>query len=736
MKQSDYAKLVDQGTDQFHAEVLPVEMAEIRARRRAHAEAFGLPFSTEEGGGPESNLVGVALSGGGIRAATFSLGVLQSLQKNGLLEHADYLSTVSGGGFIGTCLTSLMRRKGDRFPFLQGDKAEEPRALSYLRDRARYLAPRGTLDVLRIPALLLRGVIGNFILIFPFLAAMGVTVGVGRWAYRIGGGRDFDVWQWSNYLHVTPWLAAAILAWTMASYTVATFLVQTLAGRRRFEYTFVWAWTALPIVAVAELQPYFIRLFHAWRVAETTAGWWTKTAGAMGLLTTVVSVARGVYSVKPLVRPAGLALAAAAGLALPYFVYLCAADVINFGAPREAEIMVVAAVIIVIAGFVIGDLNIVSMHGFFRDRLSEAFLVGRDERGDLQPDDELLLSGVCAEGSFAPYPIYNATLNLQASSDIRLRGRQADFFVFTKRFVGSARAGYCPTELMEHVLPAFGVGTAMAISGAATSPNMGSLTLRPIVFLMSLLNIRLGYWLPNPRRYLSWARSSGLARRFREADSADLPLLLKLLVRIHWAPSLGYFLRELASRLHEESRHINLSDGGHLENTGLFELLRRRCRFVVASDAGADPGHIFADFSKVMRYARTDLGVRIDINLDDLRLGAATRCNRHFALGTLWYPARGALPAMTGYLLYFKPSITGDEDEIVHEYRADSPEFPHESTADQMFEEGQFEAYRALGSHLADGAFAARPAVGRAPGAAEAWFRGLADALASEKKPA
>lgn len=256
---------------------------------------------------------------------------------------------------------------GNKFPFLQGDKAEEPRALSYLRDRARYLAPRGTLDVLRIPALLLRGVIGNFILIFPFLAAMGVAVGFGRWVYGAIGGHDFDVWQWSNYLHITPWLTAVILAWTTASYGVVTYFVQTL------------------------------------------------------------------------------------------------------------------------------------------------------------------------------------------------RGRQADFFVFTKRFVGSARAGYCPTPYLEHVLPGFGVGTAMAISGATTTPNMGSLTLRSIVFLMSLLNIRLGYWLPNPRRYRRWAMKSALALRVREANGRDLPFLLRILVRIHWAPSLGYFLREVMSRLHEESRRSSTS---------------------------------------------------------------------------------------------------------------------------------------------------------------------------------
>ncbi len=569
-----------------------------------------------------------------------------------------------------------MREKGAGFPFHQGDKAEEPRALSYLRDRARYLAPRGLLDVLRIPALLLRGVIGNFLMIFPFLAAMGVAVGVGRWSYRIAGGQEFDVWVWTNYFHLTPWLGALALAWTLVSFPISTFFQRNLKARRRFEYTFAWAWTALPLVALAELQPYFIRVFHHWRLTQSSGVLWSKTVGVMTLLGGIIATARAVFSVRLLVRPVGLTLAAAAGLALPYIVYLWAADVINFGAPLLAEWMVALALFIVVGGFVTGDLNALSMHSFYRDRLSEAFLVGRDENGDLEPDDDLPLSSVCGPGSFAPYPILNATLNLQGSSDIRLRGRKADFFVFTKRFVGSARTGYCPTPYLEQVLPGFGLATAMAISGAATTPNMGSLTVRPIIFLMSLLNIRVGYWLPSPRRYRAWAEASTLARRFREEGVSKVPLLLRVLVRIFWAPSLFYSparARELPPRGEPARQHLRR---GHLENTGIFELLRRRCRFIVASDAGADPTHVFADFSKVMRYARTDLGVRIDIDLEALRLGASARCHQHFVLGTLWYPADGDIPEMTGYLLYIKPSLTGDEEEIVNQYRADNPDFP------------------------------------------------------------
>ncbi len=96
MKQVEYAERVAAGNREFRQEVFPAEMEEIRARRRARAEALGLALPESDAEGPESDLFGVALSGGGIRSATFGLGVLQALHRNGLLDHADYLSTVSG----------------------------------------------------------------------------------------------------------------------------------------------------------------------------------------------------------------------------------------------------------------------------------------------------------------------------------------------------------------------------------------------------------------------------------------------------------------------------------------------------------------------------------------------------------------------------------------------------------------------------------------------------------------
>src|SRR5262249_7773400 len=59
-----------------------------------------------------SQLMGLAFSGGGIRSATFNLGMLQSLARLNLLSKFDYLSTVSGGGYIGSWFIAWVNRKG------------------------------------------------------------------------------------------------------------------------------------------------------------------------------------------------------------------------------------------------------------------------------------------------------------------------------------------------------------------------------------------------------------------------------------------------------------------------------------------------------------------------------------------------------------------------------------------------------------------------------------------------
>ena len=129
------------------------------------------------------------------------------------------------------------------------------------------------------------------------------------------------------------------------------------------------------------------------------------------------------------------------------------------------------------------------------------------------------------------------------------------------------------------------------------------------------------------------------------------------------------------------------------------ELLRRRCKYIIIGDGEADPNHHFNGLATLIRTARIDLGVHVDINVDAIRLRETGLCREHWTIGRIRYPEEDK----RGYLLYLKSSVTGDEDEVVHQYRSDNPSFPHESTADQFFAEGQFEAYRDLGQHVGEG---------------------------------
>jgi hypothetical protein len=324
------------------------------------------------------------------------------------------------------------------------------------------------------------------------------------------------------------------------------------------------------------------------------------------------------------------------------------------------------------------NVNYTSLHQFYRDRLSRLYLF-RIRDGKVVPKDNLRLSELNEPGSAAPYHLLNVTLNLQGSSSPMLRGRKSDFFIFSKRYCGGPQTGYCPTVDMEEMDHRLDLGTAMATSAAAASPNMGMMNLESLRCLMALLNIRLGYWAPNPR-HMPQSRS---VRR----------ILARL--RFKFGPGSGFLLRETFGSVDASSKYVNLSDGGHLENLGVYELLRRRCKAVVAIDGEADPRMTFPSLHALMRYAWIDLGIRIELkDLGSLRLKDGMS-SRHFAIGTIDYGEEG-----TGVFVYIKASVTGDEHPLTAHYQEEHPKFPHESTADQFFNEHQFESYRELGEHI------------------------------------
>ncbi|MBL8673584.1 MAG: hypothetical protein JNL07_01750, partial [Rhodospirillales bacterium] len=237
------------------------------------------------------------------------------------------------------------------------------------------------------------------------------------------------------------------------------------------------------------------------------------------------------------------------------------------------------------------------------------------------------------------------------------------------------------------------LASVVAVSGAAAASAAGRVTNPVLRFLLAMFNVRLGYWTPNPRRVAAGEFATASARLLKRPDPGTL-----------------YLLKEMTGLVHQDGWLVNLSDGGHVENLGVYELLRRRCRLIVAVDAEQDAAMSYASFGDVVRFAQIDMALKIEIDLDGLRLreeadGYVDKTpvsRRHYAIGTIEYPERPGDPleprAFTGVLVYVKTSLCADDPEEIWKYKATHPAFPHDPTvADQFFDEEQFEAYRALG---------------------------------------
>jgi len=371
------------------------------------------------------------------------------------------------------------------------------------------------------------------------------------------------------------------------------------------------------------------------------------------------------------------------------------------------------------------QVNRFSLNGLYRNRLARAFPGGaRPERKPnpftgFDPEDNIRLHQLIPErgGRAVLYPIINVTLNVTHAENLAWQERKAQSFIFSPLFSGSAlldprpvpprreRDGAYISSLTyggnEPDLGMKGCGvslaTAVSISGAAASPNMGYHSSPATAFLMTLFNVRLGAWLPNP----------ALADRLGEDVNLSGP-----------NNSLRALLRELAGSTDDKGRDIYLSDGGHFENLAIYEMIRRRCRYILVSDAGADPGCAFEDLGNAVRKVKIDLNV--DIKFGPMRIsgrGRDVQPQAAWALGEIDYGG-----GRIGRILYIKPSFFGRDLPLdVVAYANASATFPHETTGDQFFSESQFESYRKLGEH-----FTRALAPGMAEPTVEAFFEALA----------
>ena len=374
------------------------------------------------------------------------------------------------------------------------------------------------------------------------------------------------------------------------------------------------------------------------------------------------------------------------------------------------------------------DLNEFSMNLFYRNRLVRCYLGATHDDRVPSPftgfdcGDDLFLKDLRSEKYYSgPFPIFNGTLNLVSTRDLAWQERKAESFPMTPLRCGydtwfervnlsrdfptgdegeaSRRDdreaakdldefAYRRTERYAYNDGGFHVGTAVGISGAALSPNMGFHSVPSLAMLMTFFNVRLGFWAGNPRNERTWQRPG---------------------------PRMGLWrlLGELFGLTDDNARYVYLSDGGHFENLGIYELIKRRTKFIIACDAGGDPSYALDDLGNAIRKCREDIGVEIELDTAPVVLfddkdgdisSSKKRTKCHCTVGKIHYEDvdPGGVP---GTFVYVKASLTGDEPADVLNYQTCHSDFPHQTTADQWFTESQFESYRRLGQHIAGSMF-------------------------------
>jgi hypothetical protein len=640
------------------------EAEEVRERRRLRGRIA--PDCT--------NAVGLGLSGGGIRSATFCLGVTQVLAGRGLLRDVDFLSTVSGGGYTGSFLTARLG-KNEKYRDVAGPYGPDPDPIRYLRYHAKYLTALDLKDRWSMVTATLAGMLLNW-------SAPVLLVALAALAAHLLG-RVLGAEWWLIGLAVSGVLTIVALV------AYGFFMRKGPKTERRSGALLGWLFATTVVLAAG------------WLIAVVLPDWiasdWMVPGSLAGLAVAGPAVLRFVPVLKtPAVRKIVLqVLLWIAGLVIPigaltlFYVFWWVAD--EYGV---ATLGAIAAALAVVAIGIL-NVNLTAPHRLYRDRLAATF-IQKEKAGELT----IPLTGI-NPGKTAPYHLINAALNLPSSQNPALCDRKCDFFLFSKHWCGSPIAGYHETVKWKANDSPVDLATAMAVSGAAVSSYMGLGSMPSLTALLTFLNVRLGFWIRNPdRRHGS---------RF---------------------PGFMCLVREMVGiQMSEDRPWLNLSDGGHIENMAVYELLRRRCKYIICVDGESDPEFTFKGLMTLARHAQIDFGIRIESSLNDLKPDPKTNFSRvHYILCRVHYPDEGPRrPQATGLLLYLKLSVTGNEPELIKRYRITHPEFPHQTTLDQFFDEEQFEAYHQLGVHVADGLFSHALMNGNTqPPTTDQWFRQLA----------
>lgn len=580
-------------------------------------------------------IVGMAIPGGGLRSAYFGLGALQALIEAGKLDEIDYLSTSSGGSYIGASLTWLSHLK----------KPFEGKNINFIRHHCSPLFSR--MNLFDAIALGLRCAFLGAIVYLPLLALI---------------------------LHLTyhPWYlygAAATFALLALSSIVYSFVTYFRNERGKRISTLDYRMRAFFLQFQGALLSITIALAIFWTIGPlsewlSSFQWGVATAStAMGYIGIVWNKIQK-YLLNVLVATT-----------------LCVYGILLFAfmlAEAEPQLIWGLAGVSLILGYFV-NINLIGIYRVYRDRLMEIFLpdpkaIEKDQCGPANMANAIPLSKI-HEG---PYHIYCCSVLLGNSKVPRYAGRGADSFILSPLYCGSSATGWQRTD--KYMNNTMNPATAMAISAAAFSAGLDKPFEKTgryptLAFLMTLFNVKMAYWAPNPK----------YAKEFKPRPNYFFPGLISLL-------SMGR---------KESSPLLELADGAGFDNMGIYELIRRKVGVIIVTDASIQANHPpFGDLGRAIEHVRADFGVTI--SFDDLTPilpgtgtpgpGTYQTAKQPYLIGKILYPDRAP-----GVILYVQTVMTADLPTDVGTYKNFDSTFPNDATPNQFYTESAFEAYRQMG---------------------------------------
>ena len=690
--------------------------------------------------------VGICCSGGGLRSAAFSFGAMDVLWREGILQEADYLAGVSGGSYAVTAAT-IVRAQSEGVTWCKdqpGPYGLGSPELDYMRNRTDYLAP-GRMGRWNMFLRMLLGTLLNLAVILGLLFVVGRLAGrVYRWALPELGSCTGQACPDTLKFH--GWSAVVIL--TLLGIGLVAGLLDLLFRpaadwwwRRLVRWTGTFVFLAIIAAVVLRVIPQIIWWARTSRFGyDSDASQLARGAGSVAVAAGSLAASLGHLlfrsgqggrgslprrfatlprKVRVVVQKLLIGLVVPAALAV---FFLVAIDSGTRHWSTAATSWWVAVLVVELAIFAFGNPIAWSAQVFYKRRLRTVFALKRQMKdgavtvGPVAATDESTLSELRPDNW--PQLLICAAANV---SDLGFTppGLPVTSFVFSPDRVGGPLVGSMPTAEYERRLtrirffqkvwngmhknaPSTGrlrdvsPLSAVSISGAAVSPSMGRMSKPSYRMLIAMLNLRLGVWLANPRLV------GGLG-----AEDGE-PHTYKPLVR----PT--YLLRELIGKNNLRGKFLYISDGGHYENMGLVELLRRGCTTVYAIDASGDTPGTIRTLGQAAALARSELGIEFT-DIDPALFAMTDPANpgvtvADHAVFHYTFPGDGGV----GTLIYMKEVLVHDAatpaDLIT--YQKARPLFPYDSTGDQFYDVEQFEAYRALGTSVARRAIAtakARP---------------------------